>query len=92
MNGMRDKTRKTPKPTGSTTNASDAVNDTKLPSKPTTDEVVDHGGQESFPASDPVAVGSAHHGAKKREGKEDAPEAPTPKRRSPPDWLLNPPR
>ena len=75
------------KPVGSTTNASDAVNDTKLPPKPTTDEVVDHAGKESFPASDPVAVGSAHHEAKKREVQED----PAPKRRSPPDWLLNPP-
>jgi hypothetical protein len=86
MFGMRDTKRK--KPAGSTTNASDAVNETKLPPKPSTDEVVDHAGQESFPASDPVAVTSAHHEAKKREVKED----PTPKRRSPPDWLLNPPR
>ena len=82
---MRNKPKK---PVGSTTNASDAVNDTKLPSKPTTDEVVDQGGKESFPASDPVAIGSAHHKAKEREVEED----PAPKRRSSPDWLLNPPR
>ena len=86
---MRDNRKKSAKKAaGSTTNASDAVNDTKLPPKPTTDEVVDHAGKESFPASDPVAVGSAHHKAKEREVKED----PTPKRRSPPDWLLHPPR
>ena len=85
---MRDKL-KAKKHTGSTTNASDAVNDTKLPAKPSTDEVVDHGGEESFPASDPVAVGSAHHEAKKREPKE---KDLKPKRRSPPDWMLHPPR
>ena len=87
MPGMRDK-HQAKKPAGSTTNASDAVNDTKLPPKPSTDEVVDQGGKESFPASDPVAIGSAHHNAKEREVEED----PKPKRRSPPDWLLHPPR
>src|SRR5688500_18425782 len=40
--GMRSKQAK--KPVGSTTNASDAVNETKLPPKPSTDEAVDHGG------------------------------------------------
>jgi hypothetical protein len=77
------------KPVGSPTNASDAVNETKLPSKPSTDQAVDHGGEESFPASDPVAVGSAAHKAKKREPKE---KDVAPKRREPPDWLLHPPR
>ena len=80
---------KAKKPVGSTTNASDAVNDTKLPSKPSTDEAVDHGGEESFPASDPVAVGSAAHKAKKREPVEQDLE---PKRRASPDWMLHPPR
>jgi hypothetical protein len=80
------------KRTGSPTNASDAVDDLTLPSKPSTEEVVDHAGQESFPASDPVAVGSAHHKAAKREAKEGEPEDLQPKRRSPPDWLLHPPR
>ena len=79
------------KPVGSTTNASDAVNDTKLPSKPTTDEVVDHAGEESFPASDPVAVGSAHHKAAEREPEPKESDL-KPKPRPSPDWLLHPPR
>ena len=87
---MRDKLH-TKKPTGSTTNASDAVDDVKLPPKPTTEEVVDHGVQESFPASDPVAVGSAHHKAKNKEP-EPTKEELQPKRRESPDWLLHPPR
>jgi hypothetical protein len=89
MLGMRENLKKPgKKPTGSTTNASDAVNDTKLPSRPSTDEVVDHAGEESFPASDPLAVGSAHHKAAEREPEETDLK---PKRRSPPDWMLHPP-
>jgi hypothetical protein len=79
------------KPTGSTTNASDAVNDTTLPSKPTTDEVVDHGGEESFPASDPMAVGHAADKAAEREPEPKERDLETKQRRSP-DWLLHPPR
>lgn len=77
------------KPVGSTTNASDAVNETELPSKPTTEQVVDHAGEESFPASDPVAVGSAV----KKAAREPEPRKSDvqPQRRSPPDWLLHPP-
>jgi hypothetical protein len=41
---------------GSTTNASDAMDDIHLPSQPTTDELVDAGVKETFPASDPVSV------------------------------------
>jgi hypothetical protein len=84
---MRDKRKK---PTGSTTNASDAVNETKLPSRPTTDEVVDHGGEESFPASDPIAVG---HAAEKAAAREPEPRESDlkPRQRRSPDWLLNPP-
>ncbi len=41
---------------GSTTNASDAVDDIQLPVKPTTDDLVDAGIKETFPASDPVSV------------------------------------
>jgi hypothetical protein len=81
---------KAKKPVGSPTNAkNEAVDDLTLPPKPSTEEVVDHGVQESFPASDPVAVGSAHHKAAKREEKE---QEIHPKRREPPDWLLHPPR
>ena len=58
---------KSPKPTGSTTNASDAVDDIEdLDQDSTTDDVLDEGLQETFPASDPVAVGTAH---KKRKAK-----------------------
>jgi hypothetical protein len=48
--------KKSPKPTGSTTNASDAVDDVKLPPNPTTDEKLDEGIEETFPASDPVSI------------------------------------
>jgi hypothetical protein len=41
---------------GSPTNASDAVDDIELTSNPTQDERLDAGVQETFPASDPVAV------------------------------------
>jgi hypothetical protein len=92
MPGMREN-RKKPgkKPTGSTTNASDAVNETKLPSRPSTDEVVDHGGEESFPASDPMAVGHAADKAAEREPEPKDSDL-EPKRRPSPDWLLHPPR
>ena len=41
---------------GSTTNASDAVDDIDLASNPSQEEMLDAGVQETFPASDPVAV------------------------------------
>jgi hypothetical protein len=41
---------------GSQTNASDAVDDIELPPNPTQEEMLDAGVQETFPASDPVAV------------------------------------
>ena len=41
---------------GSTTNASDAVDDVKLGPNPTVEEKLDAGVQETFPASDPVSV------------------------------------
>jgi hypothetical protein len=41
---------------GSTTNASDAVDDIHLPSHPTGEQLLDEGIKETFPASDPVAV------------------------------------
>ena len=41
---------------GSTTNASDAVDDIKLGPNPSVDEKLDAGVQETFPASDPVSV------------------------------------
>ena len=58
---------KSPKPTGSTTNASDAVDDIEdLDQDSTTDDVLDEGLQETFPASDPVAIGTAHKKRKKK--------------------------
>ena len=48
----RSKTRAT----GSTTNASDAVDDIDLRPNASHEEVVDAGVQETFPASDPVSV------------------------------------
>jgi hypothetical protein len=45
-----------PRAGGSTTNASDAVDDVKLRPHPSVDEKLDEGIQETFPASDPVSV------------------------------------
>jgi hypothetical protein len=44
---------------GSQTNASEAVDDIPLPRNPKTDDVLDAGVQETFPASDPVSVSGA---------------------------------
>lgn len=44
------------RPTGSTTNASDAMDDIHLPPNASIDEVLDAGVKETFPASDPVSV------------------------------------
>jgi len=52
---------------GSTTNASDAVDDVKLPPNPTTDEKLDEGVQETFPASDPVSIAHPSETAYERE-------------------------
>jgi hypothetical protein len=43
------------RPIGSQTNASDAMDDIHLPSRPTTDEALDAGVKETFPASDAVS-------------------------------------
>ena len=50
----RNRTRK--RATGSTTNASDAMDDIHLKPDASDDEVVDAGVKETFPASDPVSV------------------------------------
>ena len=42
--------------TGSTTNASDAVDDIRVPPNASTDQQLDAGVKETFPASDPVSV------------------------------------
>jgi hypothetical protein len=51
----RNRTRKRPA-TGSTTNASDAMDDIHLKPGASHEEVVDAGVKETFPASDPVSV------------------------------------
>jgi hypothetical protein len=52
---MKPKPRRSKKG-GSPTNASDSVDDVKLPPDATADDVLDEGLQETFPASDPVSV------------------------------------
>ena len=47
---------RSPRYAGSTTNASDAVDDIPLGPNPTLEERLDAGVQETFPASDPVSV------------------------------------
>ena len=88
MEGMREN-RKNPgkKPTGSTTNASDVI----LPPAPSTDELVDEAVKETFPASDPIAVGEAAEKAADREPEPTQSDL-QPKPRRSPDWLLHPPR
>lgn len=55
---------------GSQTNASDAVDDIELGANPSSEEMLDAGVQETFPASDPVAVeaGETAYEKKKRLG------------------------
>jgi hypothetical protein len=45
---------------GSPTNASDAVDDVEIKPDASADDVLDEGLQETFPASDPIAVGKAY--------------------------------
>jgi len=54
-------------PTGSTTNASDAVDDIELPPNPSAEEKLDAGVQETFPASDPVSIAKPSETAYERE-------------------------
>jgi hypothetical protein len=80
-------------PTGSTTNASDAVDEIELAPDAPPCRVVDAGVEETFPASDPVAVQNAYETAHEREqrnqggdGEAEKPEAP---RQRSPDWLMD---
>jgi hypothetical protein len=52
---------------GSTTNASEAVDDIELSSNPGADEVLDAGVKETFPASDPVSIAHPSETAYDRE-------------------------
>jgi hypothetical protein len=55
---------------GSTTNASDAVDDIHLPHGAGADEHLDAGVQETFPASDPVSVSAKGETAWERQQRE----------------------
>lgn len=59
--------------TGSTTNASDAVDDIELGANPNPEDVLDAGVKETFPASDPVSVSASSETAyeKKKRGQLD---------------------
>jgi len=76
---------------GSQTNASDAVSNVQLARRPSSEQVMDAGVQQTFPASDPVAVEGAFDTAFEREKRRgtapaEAPDAPRVARN--PDWLL----
>jgi hypothetical protein len=89
----RSKSKPNRKPIGSTTNASDAMDDIELRPDAPPDEVVDVGVKQTFPASDPPAVQEAFEIACRREQrlKRGAPPDETPKsppKRSP-DWMTD---
>jgi hypothetical protein len=52
--------------TGSTTNASDAIDDINLKPGASREQVIDAGVQETFPASDPVSVKPSETAYEKR--------------------------
>ena len=57
--------------------------------RPTPDEIVDEGVQETFPASDPVSVATQSETAYEREKRgAPSPVQPAPARRSP-DWMFD---
>jgi hypothetical protein len=85
------KFKRRPKPIGSTTNASDAVDDIELRPDAPPDEVVDVGVKQTFPASDPPAVQEAFEAAYQRElrlkgARDETPKAPPPRS---PDWMTD---
>lgn len=77
-----------PKGAGSTTNASEAMDDVALPPKPTSDEAVDEGVMETFPASDPVSVSQPKSTAHERMARGEEPPVPPPLPKRSPDWML----
>jgi hypothetical protein len=56
--------------------------------KKRTEEIVDEGVEETFPASDPVAAAQPDSSAGKRVRQAKRPPAPTQPPRRSPDWLL----
>ncbi len=76
---------------GSQTNASDAVSNVQLGRKPSSEQVMDAGVQQTFPASDPVSVENAFDTAyerEKRRGSSPAEPADLSRTARNPDWLL----
>lgn len=73
---------------GSPTNASSAVDNVHVPEDPTTDQLLDAGIKETFPASDPVSVEPTHTAHECEVRGKDQPAPPSPQQRSP-DWLLS---
>ena len=62
--------RQTRHASGSTTNASDAIDDIHVPHGAGADEHLDAGVQETFPASDPVSVSAKGETAWERQQRE----------------------
>jgi hypothetical protein len=61
------RTRRRAVATGSQTNASDAVDDIELGPDASSEEILDAGVQETFPASDPVSTSGASETAYEKE-------------------------
>jgi hypothetical protein len=78
----------TKRSTGSTTNASEAVDDVRLPPKPTTEEALDEGVKETFPASDPVSTTKPANTAYERSKRGDKPPRPPAQPKRSPDWMF----
>ena len=74
---------------GSQTNASDAVDDVRLPPKPTTEQKMDAGVKETFPASDPVSIPQPHNSDHERNARGEAPATQPARQKRSPDWLLD---
>jgi hypothetical protein len=78
----------TKKRTGSTTNASQAVDDVRLPAKPTAEQFLDEGVKETFPASDPVSTAQPANTAYERKKRGDKPPVPAAQPKRSPDWMF----
>lgn len=61
------RTRRRMATTGSQTNASDAVDDIELSPDASSEEILDEGVKETFPASDPVSTSGASETAYEKE-------------------------
>jgi hypothetical protein len=90
---MKSTRKSRPRPTCSTTNASDAVDDIELRPDAPPDEVLDVGVKHTFPASDPPAVEEAFETAYQREqrlkhgARRDETPGASPGRS--PDWMTD---